>query len=603
MIKLSNYVAQFVRDLGVKHIFMVSGGGAMHLDDSFCHCPGIEFVCNLHEQASAMAVETYSKVTEDLGVAVVTTGPGGTNSITGVAGAWLDSTPCLFISGQVKRADMIGKSGVRQMGVQEVDIVSIVKPITKYAVTVLDPGTIRYHVEKAVYLAKSGRPGPVWIDIPLDVQASQIDPDVLVGFNPQELSPIYDHSRLVNQVAKLIEFLSQAERPVMLIGNGVRLAGARGELTQLVDRLKIPLLTTWLALDLLPEAHPYFVGRPGTIAPRGANITMQNSDFLLTIGARLDIAITGYDRSTFARAARKVMVDIDAAELGKLQGIIDLPIQADAKAFLTEMNRQISGIRVKDFSSWMQRCKDWYIKYPVILPEYRIKTDYVSTYVLSNVLSDLLNEDDLLVMGSSGAGIEIILLAYQVKAGQRVLLTTALGAMGYGLPACIGACLASGRRRTVSVDGDGGFELNIQELEILRRLNLPIKIFILNNNGYASIRDSQSRYFGRLSGADPTSGLTLPNVLKVASAFGLTTRQIVDQVNLGQQVKDVIDLPGPVVCEVLISPEEPRAPSLSSKQRGDGSMVSRPLEDLWPFLDRREFLANMIVLPIDEPEE
>ncbi|MFA5042738.1 MAG: thiamine pyrophosphate-binding protein [Kiritimatiellia bacterium] len=597
--KLSDYVFQFIAQQGVKHVFMVAGGGAMHLNDSSGHCPGVEYVCNLHEQAAAMAAETYGKVSESLGVAIVSTGPGGTNAITGTAGAWLDSTPCLFISGQVKRSDMIGDTGVRQMGVQELDIVAIVKSITKHAVTVMDPTAIRYHLEKAVWLARTGRPGPVWIDIPLDVQGSQIDPALLKGFDPCELDAAPVSSNVHSQVAQTIQLLNAAKRPILLIGNGVRLAGAKREMRELVQRLGVPVLLTWLAHDLLPEAHELLVGRPGPVAPRGPNFALQNSDWLLTLGARLDMVLTGYAHDRFARAANKIMVDIDPTEIRKMKTPIAVPVCADAKVFIQELLRQSEQIASRDRSDWTTRCRAWKTKYPVVLPEYRAQK-LVSTYVLTDVLSDELTGDDVIVSGSAGTGIEIFLLALRVKEGQRVLVTTALGAMGYGLPAGIGACLASGRKRTVCVDGDGGIQLNIQEFETIARLKLPIKLFVLNNQGYSSIRTSQTRYFGRLTGADAGSGLTLPPLKKVAAAYGLSTAHIADQTDLRRQVRAVLESPGPVVCEVMVRPDEPRAPSLSSAQRADGSMVSKPLEDLWPFLDRQEFFSNMLIPPLEE---
>jgi acetolactate synthase-1/2/3 large subunit len=597
--KLSDYVFQFIAQHGVRHVFMVAGGGAMHLNDSAGHCPGIEYVCNLHEQAAAMAAETYAKHNENLGVALVTSGPGGTNAITGTAGAWLDSTPCLFISGQVKRSDMTGDTGVRQMGVQELDIVSIVKPITKYAITLMEPNDIRYHLEKAEYLAKTGRPGPVWIDIPLDVQASQIDPATLKSFDPHELPPMATAENLSAQAAQTVDLLNAAERPVLLIGNGVRLAGARQEMHELIQRLGVPVLLTWLAHDLLPDAHELLVGRPGPVAPRGPNFALQNSDWLLTIGARLDMVLTGYSHDRFARAANKIMVDIDPTEIRKMKTPVAVPVCADAKTFIQALLQQSDRIVRRDRSDWMTRCREWKTKYPVVLPEYRAQK-LVSTYVLADALSEELANDDVIVSGSSGASIEIFLLTFRVKEGQRVLVTTALGAMGYGLPASIGACLANGRKRTILVDGDGGLQLNIQELETVARLQLPIKMFILNNQGYASIRTSQSRYFGRLTGADASSGLTLPDLGKVVTAYGLPFTQIKDQGDLAEQVINVLNIAGPVVCEVWTPPDEPRVPSLASMQRPDGSMVSKPLEDLWPFLDRQEFLSNMIIPPIEE---
>lgn len=598
--KLSDYVIEFLVQQGIKHVFMVPGGGAMHLNDSLSQCHSIEYVCNLHEQASAMAAETYAKASGDLGVALVTTGPGGTNAVTGVAGAWLDSTPCLFISGQVKRPDLKGDSGVRQMGVQEVDIVSIIKPITKYAVMVLDPQTIRYHLELAVHLARSGRPGPVWIDIPLDVQAATVNPEALSGFIAEDVAVDSGTVELSKQVAQVIEFLNAAERPILLAGNGIRLARAQPEFREIIELLGVPILATWLAVDLLAYDDDLFIGRPGTVAPRGVNFALQNADFVLTIGSRIDFTITGYAPERLARAAKKVMVDVDPAEIGKLSKYIDLPVCADARAFIRELLAQKNSIKSKKRSTWLARCKEWKIKYPVVLTEHRNPDQRVSTYYLAEILSQELKENEFIVSGSSGAGIEIFQHALKMKMGQRLFHTTALGAMGYGLPAAIGACIAGGRHETICVDGDGGIQMNIQELATVQRLGLPIKFFILNNDGYSSIRTSQKRWFGRLTGADATSGLTLPDISKVAIAYGLPTARIEDQRNLRSEIRAVLDTPGPVVCDVISIPDEARMPSLASAQRADGSLFSKPLEDLWPFLDREEFLANMIIPPIQE---
>jgi len=590
---LSDYVFRIVAAAGVKHVFMVPGGGAMHLNLAVGRCPGITVVSNLHEQASAIAAETYGKATNRLGVALVTTGPGGTNAVTGVAGAWLDSTPCLFISGQVKRADLKGSLGVRNLGVQEVDIVSIVKPITKYAVTVLDPATIRFHLEKAIYIAQTGRPGPVWIDIPLDIQSVEVDPDEQSAFFPEPQAATPD---LEAQVAKTIDLLNDSERPVLFAGNGVRLGHAERELFDAIDALGIPVLTTWLAHDIVPDDHPLFIGRPGAVAPRGSNYALQNSDFLLAVGNRLDLVITGYSHENFARVAKKVVVDIDPNELAKLQMPTELRVAADAKAFLAELLRQRSRIRqVKSRGPWLARCKEWLAKYPVVTPEFRAEKGAVSTYVLADTLSDLLGPDDYIVSGSSGAAIEIFLLAYRVRAGQRVFLTTALGSMGYGLPAAIGACLGGGGRRTICAEGDGSLQLNSQELATLAQLQLPIKLFVLNNDGYSSIRTSQKRYFGTTVGCDPESGLVFPDTVRLASAYGLQTATIRNQDNLAAELRAVLETPGPVVCDVKLPRDEIRAPSLASARRADGSMVSRPLEDLWPFLDRDELRRNMLI--------
>jgi acetolactate synthase I/II/III large subunit len=597
-VKLSDYVIQFIESLGVRHVFMVPGGGAMHLNDSLGQSKSITWVSNLHEQASAMAAETYAKATGNLGVALFTTGPGGTNAITGLAGAWLDSTPCLFISGQVKRPDLKGKSGVRQMGVQEVDIISAVKAMTKYAVLVTDPQTIRYHLEKAVHLARSGRPGPVWIDVPLDVQAATIDETRLRGFRaPQKRRvPV----TLTDDIATILAMLAASERPILLAGNGVRLAGAQDDFKALARTLKVPVLLTWLAIDLFAHDEENLIGKPGTVAPRGVNFALQNADFLLVIGARLDFTITGYAPERLARGAKKVMVDIDPAEIAKLAPILDLGIQCDAKDFITALSsaagRQAQPARL----AWQQRCADWKTRYPVLLPEHAVDHGLVSTYYLADCLSDLLPEHAAVVSGSSGAGIEIFQHALRLKRGQRLYHTTALGAMGYGLPAAIGACLGSDGRETILVDGDGGIQLNIQELATVQRLQLPIKIFILNNDGYSSIRTSQERWFGRQTGADSKSGLTLPDIVPLARAYGIQAVRIGDQQDLRGQLERVLAMAGPVVCDVVCRPDEARVPSLSSAQRPDGSLYSKPLEDLWPFLPRDEFYANMIVAPMDE---
>ena len=605
--KLSDYVVQFIADQGVKHVFLVTGGGAMHLNNSLGANPAIQAICNSHEQASAICAEGYAKATNHLGVCMVTTGPGGTNAVTGVAGAWLDSTPTLFLSGQVKRPDrMFDKDGhplgMRQLGVQEVDIVSIVKPITKYAVTVLEPADIRYHLEKAVYLAMHGRPGPVWIDIPLDVQASPIDdPSTLRGFNPAEISESAETSNLKEEVRKLLQNLNQSERPLLFAGNGIRLAHAEKDFEKLRTVLGIPTVATWCAADLVPSTDPTYVGRPGSVAARGANFALQNCDFLLAIGVRLDFAITGYAPQNLAREAHRAAVDIDPAELRKLHPYLHQPICADAKAFLTELLNQSDSISPKDRAAWNNRCADWKTRYPVVTDEHRKPEGHVSIFNLAEIIGTESNADDLLVSGSSGSGIEIFLLACPTRNGQRIYHTAGLGAMGYGLPMSLAVSIGHGCRRTILVDGDGGFQFNIQELETAARLKLPVKFFVLNNDGYASIRASQTGYFGKPNiGCDSRTGLTVPNLSKIAGAYGFPCVIIEGQSHLREDVRRALAIDGPVVIDVHVIPDEMRAPRLQSYQKPDGSMVSRPLEDMYPFLPREEFLANMIVKPIEE---
>jgi acetolactate synthase-1/2/3 large subunit len=447
-------------------------------------------------------------------------------------------------------------------------------------------------MEKAAYLASSGRPGPVWIDIPLDVQASPIDPDELAGFDIPAAEA--RSATLEDEVRRVIERLNRAERPLLLAGNGVRMARAEREFLELVDLLDIPLETTWLAIDFVGHDHPRFVGRPGTIAPRGANFAVQACDFLLAIGARLDRIITGYSPASFARGAHKVMVDVDPSELAKMGDAVHQTVQADAGAFIREMLRQARAlVAAHDRTTWRARCADWKTRYPVVLPEHGKPEGPVSVYYLSKILSDELRAGDQIVSGSSGSGIELFLLAFEVKPGQRIFHTSGLGAMGYGIAASIGACLGAGRKPIVCVDGDGGFQFNIQELETVSRLKLPIKFFVLNNDGYASIRASQTGFFGQPRiGCDASTGQSLPDVLKVARAYGLDTDVIRDQGNLREEVRRVLRHPGPVVCDVHVVRDEVRMPRQVSAQKPDGTFESTPLEDLWPFLDREEFLSN-----------
>lgn len=604
--RVADYIMRFIAGLGVKHVFLVSGGGAMHLNDALSRCPDLEFVCNHHEQASAIAAEAYAKATGNLGVALVTTGPGGTNAITGLAGAWLDSTPCLFVSGQVKRPDRMFKPdgtpmGVRQRGIQELDIVPIVRSLTKFAVTIDDPQSIRFYLEKAVYLARGGRPGPVWIDVPIDVQAAPVEESELRGFDPREIPSSHVTAPLAEKIRDIIERFNRAERPLLLVGNGVRLAGAESAILELVDALDVPVATTWMTMDVIGDDHPRFVGKPGTVAARGANFAIQNCDFLLSIGARLDLPVTGWSPAEFARGAHKVMVDVDPAELAKLAPFMNATICADAAQFIHELLNQRGGIKRRDREFWLEKCREWKARYPIVQPEYRTPEGRVSVYHLAEIIGEEAQSEDLVVSGSSGSAIEIFLFAYRARQGQRVFHTAGLGAMGFGVPASIGACLAGGRRRTICVDGDGGFQLNIQELATIAHLGLPIKFFILNNDGYSSIRASQAAFFGKPSiGCSEATGVRLPDFCRVANAYGLASATIEDQRDLRGEVRRVLSTPGPVVCNVKVVPEEVRAPRVTSVQLADGSFVSKPLEDLWPFLDREEFEQNMIVEPVNK---
>lgn len=592
-IKLSDYVIKRLEETGTKHMFMLPGGGAMHLNDSLGKSRKIQYVCCLHEQACSIAAEAYARVNNKIGLLMVTTGPGGTNAITGVAGAWLESTPVLVVSGQVKRADMVNGQGIRQQGMQELDIISIVKSITKYAALVDDPAMIRYHMERALHEAVSGRKGPVWLDIPLDVQAEWVEEDELIGYTPV---PDSKKTCLEQQVMKVIHMINQSERPVLLAGNGIRLADAIPEFQGIIDILQIPVLTTWNGIDLIEEMHPLYYGRPGGLGHRYANFMQQNSDLFLSIGARMNLLQTGYNFDGFARHAVRIMVDIDEAELHKINVRPDLAVCADAKDFLTLLGCYQDQIIKKDRSEWFAYGRCLRDKYPVVKPEDWKLQGKVNPYCLLEVISDYMEAGDIYVSGSSGSCIDISMQAFKVKKGQRVFCTKGLASMGYGLPSAIGACLASGGRRTVGVNGDGGFAMNIQELQTIARMQLPVKIFVLSNRGYGAIRATQTNLFrGHLVACTEESDLSLPSAAKIARAYGLKTVVIKDHEELENKVLQVLHSAGPVICEVLTPIELTALPKQISYKREDGQMESLPLEYMNPPLEEDEMRKNMIV--------
>jgi len=593
MIKVSDYIIKCLENTEAKHMFMLPGGGAMHLNDSLGRSHKIQYVCCLHEQACAIAAEAYARVTNNIGLLMVTTGPGGTNALTGIAGAYLESTPVFVVSGQVKRPDMINQQGIRQQGMQELDIISVVKPITKYAALVDDPQMIRYHMEKALYEATHGRKGPVWLDVPLDVQATMIDENTLIGYSPM---PEVKNTHLEAQVLQIIDILNHAERPVLLAGNGIRLADGITAFEQLIKILNIPILTTWNGIDLIEESHPLYYGRPGGLGHRYANFIQQNSDFFLSIGARLNLLQTGYNFDGFARAATKVMVDIDHAELYKINVRPDIPICADAKDFIQLLIKNQDKIVKKDRPSWFSYCSRVKAKYPIIKQEYWEQKATVNTYCLLETISKYMTSDDIYVSGSSGSCIDISMQAFQVKKGQRVFCTKGLASMGYGLPSTIGACLAGHGKRTVSVNGDGGFVMNIQELETLARLNLPIKIFVLSNRGYGAIKATQTNLFnGHLVACDENSGLSIPPIAKIAAAYNLKTVVIQNNDELDKKVQEALNFNGPVICEVMTPIELTAVPKQVSYKRSDGQMESKPLEYMNPPVSDEEMEENMLI--------
>jgi len=591
MIKLSDYVMNFLVTKGVHHVFMLPGGGAMHLDDSLGRCKNLEYTCFLHEQALAIAAEAYGQFTNFPGVAVVTSGPGSTNTITAVAAAYIDSTPCVFISGQAKRLDLKGNSGVRQMGSQEVDIVSMVSCITKYAVTVLDPNEIRYHLEKAWSLATSGRMGPVWLDLPLDVQAALIDETKLQGFSSE-------YKELISQaylpMAEIIKLLNNAKRPLILVGNGIKLAGAEETLLIFAEKNQIPILLTWKTVDLLDYNHPLNFGSPGIMGSRFANFIVQNCDLLFILGSRLDSSITAFNSAEFGKHAKKIMVDIDEAEIRKISSI-DIPVVSDIAEFLRSLCGRQTEIQSQDRNKWLSYCRRLKEQYPVVLDEYRNSSDNINLYFFTEIIFEQLNQNDIIAPESSGAAGEVTYQAICIKKGQKVKNAAGLGSMGFGLPYSIGACIASNRKRTILINGDGAFQLNLQELETVARLKLPIKMFIFENKGYGSIMATQRNMFnGFYVGSEPNSGLTLPDLCAIASAYGIRYERAMNHKELKKVITRTLEGDDPVLCSIKVSQTHVTAPRVQAMKLPDGGMISKPLEDMWPYLPPEELERNMI---------
>lgn len=597
MIRVADYIAQTLASHGIRHVFLVTGGGAMHLNDAFGRCRDMEYVACHHEQACAMAAESYYRLSGKVAAVNVTTGPGGTNALTGVYGAYVDSLAMIVISGQVRYDTTVRSTGLplRQLGDQELDIVPIVAPITKYAVMVTDPKSIRYHLEKALHLAITGRPGPVWLDIPMNVQGAQIDPETLDGYDPAEdLSPAAQPD-MREAVMQVVTRLREAKRPVILAGSGVSIAQARDLLLRVADRLGIPLTTAWNAHDLVPDAHPCYAGRPNSIGDRAGNFAIQNADLVLVLGCRLNIRQIGYNWQTWARAAYKIVVEIDPLELKKPTVAVDLPIQGDVHAFLEAMLAvQLEGPTQahRDYLAWCRVRRD---RYPVVKPEYWDTKGAVNPYCFVQALFEQLPEGQVVVTGDGTACVTTFQAAV-VRSGQRLYTNSGCASMGYDLPAAIGASIASDRQRVVCIAGDGSIQMNLQELQTIITQKLPIIIFLLNNQGYHSIRQTQHNYFpDNAVGCGTESGLGFPDFEKLALAYGFTYYKIGDHKELAGIIQKSLAEPGPVLCEVVLDLEQTFSPKLASRRLPDGRMVSAPLEDLYPFLDREELAENMLI--------
>jgi acetolactate synthase-1/2/3 large subunit len=596
MVRLADYVVQKLVEHGVRHIFLVTGGGAMHLNDAIGREKRLAYTCNHHEQASAIAAEGYARVTGTIGVLNVTAGPGGINALNGVFGAYTDSVPMLILSGQAKRETSLASydlPDLRQLGDQEVDIVHAVGKMTKYAKIILDPTTIRFELEKALHLATTGRPGPCWLDIPVDVQSAQIDPAALPGFTPDAAAPAWLPANIALIVRDLLQRIRQAERPVLLAGTGVRIAGALDLLEDVAALLKIPVATAWTP-DLLPTDNPYYCGRQGTIGTRPGNFTVQNADLVLILGSRMCIRQVSYNWKSFARHAYKIQVDVDPAELAKPISVADQTLCCDAKYFLEEMKRQLAldqDVPPKHIE-WLAWCRERLAQYPSVLPRMRTTENGINAYYFVETLFQQLGADDVVACGDATACI-VPFQAATLKKGQRLFSNSGCASMGHDLPAAIGAAVAHGRR-VICLAGDGSVMMNLQELQTVAHYRLPIVIFVLNNGGYLSIRTTQANFFGQLVGEGEQSGVSFPNFVKVAEAHGIPGLRIEGE-NFAAQIAKALATNGPILCEVILDRTQGFEPKLSSKKLPDGRMVTAPLEDMAPFLPRDEFARNLLI--------
>jgi len=606
-IRLADYVADFLVQHGVTDVFSVVGGGAMHLNDALGHKKGLKVTYNHHEQACAMAAEAYARIDNKIAAVCVTTGPGGINALTGVACGWLDSIPMFIISGQVRYdttaryALKYTETPLRAMGDQEYDITKAVKHMTKYAVMIENPDNIRYELERAWHLATTGRPGPVWIDIPVNYQGSYIDTDDLNGYNPENDDKQLPPGVTLDVIDTVLDKIKNARRPVFHAGYGIRLSGAYEVFRSVAEKLNIPIVTYWNAVDLIEDDNRLYCGRAGNMGDRAGNWAIQNADLILAVGTRISIRQVGYNWRTWARKAEVIMVDVDRAEMKKPTIHVEMPIWADAKDFLGKLNSEAAA-PVNTCNDWLDTCQRWKKEYPVILQKHWEENgSTANVYAFVHYLSSCLPENSLTAV-SNGACCVVGNQTYVIKKGSRMTNNSAIASMGYGLPAAIGTCIAGGRRETICLEGDGSIMMNLQELQTIITNQLPVKIFLINNNGYHSIRITQTNLFNKqFVGIGEESGdLSFPKFKKIAEAFGYKYYSASSNAQMVDVVNKVLKLDGPVFCEIFTDTEQVWEPKSSTKRLPDGTLVSPPLEDLAPFLPREELQKQMFIPLIDE---
>lgn len=594
--RVADYISQFLAQAGIRHIFMVTGGGAMHLNDAFGRNKRLDVTCCHHEQTCAMAAEAYYRTTNQIAAVNVTTGPGCTNAITGVYGAYVDSMAMVVVSGQVKWETLVRSTQLplRQMGDQEVDIVKMVEGITKYAVLIEDPQSIRYHLERALHLALNGRPGPVWIDVPINIQGTQIDPDSLVGYNPEEDKITWETTDIDSEIDAFLARLKDSKHPVIYAGTGIRLSNQYERFLKLAERLHIPVVGAWNSNDLLANDNPVYAGRPGSIGDRPGNFTVQNSDLLLILGCRLNVRLISYNWEKFARHAYKVMVDVDASELKKPTLNIDQPIHADLADFLPALESKLENW-TPCHEEWLSWCRERVTKYPVVLSEYWQLNDKVNPYCFMDRLSEQLGENELIACGDGTACVTAF-QTIKIRQGMRLFHNSGCASMGYDLPAAIGTSIANPNQRVLCLAGDGSIMMNLQELQTIAGKKLPVKIFIMNNTGYHSIRQTQANFFSdNIVGCGTDSGLSFPDFGRLAKAFNIPFQRCNNHNQLDTCIEATLNVSGPAICEIMLDLNQAFAPKLSSRKLDDGRMVTAALEDMAPFLSREELKSNMIV--------
>jgi len=588
--RVADYITSKLFDAGGECVFFINGGMIMHLTDALLQHGRQKYVCCHHEQAAVMAAEAYGRDTGKLGVAYVTAGPGALNTLNSVVGAFVDSSPCIIVSGQSKVA-LAKVEGPRQFALQGFNTLPIFQHVTKYAVMLDDVSRVKYEIEKCIYFAKSPRVGPVWIECPIDIQAAPFDPDKYEGFIPPKVQN-NANSDLQKEVKIVADCIRESRRPCLLVGAGVRLADAIPELHQFLNQMKIPVMTSRLGMDLMDHHHPLFVGRPGTYGDRASNFTIQNSDLFLSVGCRLAIGLVSYQYENFAQNAKKIIVDIDENELTKPAVIPDIAVHADAKEFLTELNKELSNFQF-DNIRWVEQTQKWKNKYPVDLPEYKHEKEGINSYHFYHVLSEKAPDDALFAV-DTGSCFHAYAQAFQVKFGQRHIITGGLSTMGY-MPAAIGMASANPGKEVYCITGDGSLQMNIQELQTIVYNHLPIKLIVLNNNGYLLIRLTQDNFQGsRYIGIDKDTGISFPDLEKIATAYGLTYLKISSLNELESKMNSLFTEPGPMICEVISPENQILIPRVASKSLEDGSMISMPYDDMFPFLPREEYLENTV---------